>query len=86
MADESFTNDLLRAVAAQLHLLNGLTVAREMFGKSYFSLGVSEKLTVDQMVMTMVAGNYQTLTPELLSGQKPVEQVGFVHTKTEQHS
>ena len=34
MADENFSDNLLRAVAAELHLLNRMTVAREMFSKS----------------------------------------------------
>jgi hypothetical protein len=40
--------NLLRAIAAELHLLNGMTAAREMFGRSYFSLGIGEKTAVDQ--------------------------------------
>ena len=50
MADENFSDNLLRAVAAELHLLNRVTAAREMFSKSYFSLGMVEKVTVDQTV------------------------------------
>jgi deoxyxylulose-5-phosphate synthase len=48
MAEEKFSDNLLRAIAAELHFLNGMTAAREMFGKSYFSLGLSEKIAVDQ--------------------------------------
>jgi hypothetical protein len=77
MADESFTDNLLRAIAAEVHVLTGLIAAREMFGKSYFSLGVSEKVTVDQTVLNMVAANYQNLTPELLASQKAQEAMGF---------
>jgi len=36
MADENFSDNLLRAVAAELHMLNRVTAAREMFSKSYF--------------------------------------------------
>ena len=68
MADENFRDNLLRAVAAELHLLNRVTAAREMFSKSYFSLGMVEKTTVDQTVMSMVAGTYQSFTPEALAG------------------
>jgi hypothetical protein len=39
MADETFPVNLMRMIAAELHLLNGMTAAREIFGKSYFSLG-----------------------------------------------
>jgi hypothetical protein len=52
MADENFSDNLLRAVAAELHLLNRVTAAREMFSKSYFSLGMVEKATVDQTCAT----------------------------------
>ena len=45
MADENFSDNFLRAVAAELHLLNRVTAAREMFSKSYFSLGMVEKAT-----------------------------------------
>jgi hypothetical protein len=77
MAEENFSDNLLRAITAHLHLLAGLNVAREMFSKSYFSLGVSEKATVDQMVWSMVASNYQGLTPETLGSQKTQEPMGF---------
>jgi hypothetical protein len=63
-----------RAIAAQLHFLNGMTAAREMFGKSYFSLGLSEKFAVDQAVLGMVAANYQSLTAESLAAVRPASQ------------
>jgi hypothetical protein len=67
----------LRAIAAELHVLSGLAVAREMYGKSYFSLGVMEKASVDQTALGMVASNYQNLTPENLASQKAPEAMGF---------
>ncbi len=70
---ETFHDNLLRAVAAELHLLNRMTAAREMFAKSYFSLGVAEKATLDQTVMSMVAGTYQSFTPS----RHAQEPVGF---------
>ncbi len=78
MANETFSDNLLRAVVAQLHLLNGMTFAREMFSKSYFALGVVEKATVDQSMVNMIAANFQSLTPETLATQKPAEAVGFL--------
>jgi hypothetical protein len=77
MAADEFTQNLLRATVAHLHLLNGMTAAREMFGKSYFSLGVVEKGTVDQTVFGMVAANYQSLTAESLVEQKTQQPMGF---------
>jgi hypothetical protein len=78
MAEETFSENLLRAIAAELHLLCGMTAAREMYGKSYFSLGVAEKAVVDQTVTTMVAGNYQNvMTPEGLRSQTTTQPMGF---------
>ena len=76
-ADELFSENLLRAIAAELHLLNGMTAAREMFGKSYFSLGIGEKGAVDQAVHGMIAGNYQWLTPKSLASQTAQQPMGF---------
>jgi hypothetical protein len=77
MPDETFNQNLLRAIAAELHFLNGMTAAREMFGRSYFSLGVGEKTAVDQAVVGMVAANYQWLTPESLAAQTTQQPMGF---------
>jgi hypothetical protein len=78
MAEEKFSDNLMRVIAAELHFLNGMTVAREMFGKSYFALGVGEKAAVDQAVTTMVASNYQgIMTPEGLASQVPQQPAGF---------
>jgi hypothetical protein len=76
MADE-FSENLLRAIAAELHLLTGMTAAREMYGKSYFSLGVGEKAAVDQAVIQMIAGNYQMITAEFLAAQRAPQPMGF---------
>ena len=62
---------------AQLHFQSGMLAAREMFGKSYFSLGTVEKATVDQTVIGMLAGNYQSTTPEALASHKTTQPVGF---------
>jgi hypothetical protein len=43
MADEKFGENLKRVIAAELHFFNRMTASREMFGKSYFSLGISER-------------------------------------------
>ena len=77
MAEEKFSDNIMRLVAAELRLANGLTVAREMFSKSYFALGVSEKITVDQTVLSMVASNWQNLTPETFAGQTLPGGAGF---------
>jgi hypothetical protein len=40
MAEELFSDNLLRAIYAHLNFQSGMLAAREMFGKGYFSLGV----------------------------------------------
>jgi hypothetical protein len=74
---EDFNQNLMRMIVAELHLLNGMTCAREMFGKSYFALGVSEKTVVDQAVAALVSSNYQWVTPEQLATKSKSEPVGF---------
>jgi hypothetical protein len=81
MADETFTENLMRAVVAELHFLNCVTAAREMFGRGYFSLGPSEKAAVDQAVLTAIGGNYAAVTREWLAGQPLQQPVGFVPPK-----
>jgi hypothetical protein len=74
---EDFDRNLLRMIAAELLLLNGMTLAREMYGKSYFALGIGEKIAVDQTVLNMLSGNYQMITPEFLAGQEAKQPMGF---------
>lgn len=81
--NEDFGINLMRMIAAEMHLQNSLAVAREMFGKNYFALGVGEKQSVDQTVFASVAGNYQAITPEFLAGQQAQQPVGFVTPKVE---
>ena len=77
MAEELFSDNLLRAVFAQLHFQSSMFAAREMFGKGYFALGVAEKASVDQMVLGMVSANYQHMTPQSLASHTPHEPMGF---------
>ena len=79
MADEKFTENLMRAVVAELHFLNCLTAAREMFGRGYFSLGETEKAALHQVVIGSVGANYQGVTPEWLAGHAQQQPMGFVH-------
>lgn len=69
MASDDFRIDLLRVIAAELYFSVGLQAARDMYGKSYASLGLAEKNAVDQFVMAQVAANYNALTPEFLRNQ-----------------
>jgi len=77
MTDEKFETNLLRVIAAEMLFSLGLQAAREMYGKSYFALGLGERAAVDQAVIGAIGGNYQALTPEFLKGQMPKQPVGF---------
>jgi hypothetical protein len=78
MADETFAVNLMRAIVAELHVLNLQNASREMLGRSYFSLGIGDKMAVDQVVLALVGGNYTGVTPEWLAGPQPSQQpAGF---------
>jgi hypothetical protein len=77
MADEKFSDNLLRLLAAQVSVLTVVVAAQQMFGRGYFSLSAAEKTAVDQAVSAAVLGNFQVLTPEFLAGPKPLQQAGF---------
>jgi hypothetical protein len=77
MAEEKFETNLLRAISAEIFVLVGMEMAREMFGKSYFALGVGEKGIVDQQAFGMIGGNYNALTAEFLKTQGPKGTLGF---------
>ena len=78
MADETFPVNLMRALVAEAHVLNLQSASREMFGRSYFSLGIGDKMAVDQVVLAVVAANYAGVTPEWLAGPQPSQQpAGF---------
>ena len=48
-----------------------LSVSREMFGKSWFSLGIGEKAAVEQAAFGLVSSGCQILTPQYLASLKP---------------
>lgn len=77
MPEENYEINLLRMIFAELYILLSMTGSREMYGKSYFSLGLSEKPAVDQAVWGLVSASYQAMTPELLKAQTAQQQVGF---------
>lgn len=81
MAGQHFETNLLRLVAAETFFLCSLNAAREMYGKSYFSLGVVEKQAVDQQVLSQIGGNFQSLTPEWFGPQTEAPTVGFHQPK-----
>jgi hypothetical protein len=77
MANDAFTHNLLRMLAAETHFGNCVLSGREMFGKSYFSLSLIEKAAVDQAVLSSVGANYAAITPEYLAAQQSTGPIGF---------
>lgn len=67
MPDDDFQLEVIKLLAAELYFLTGMTAAREMYGKSYFSLGVTEKAPVDQAVWTQISGNLSAITPQIFA-------------------
>lgn len=71
--NEHATN-VLRLLCAETYFLCGMIASREMYGKSYFSLGVGEKTAVDNAVSSTVFANLASITPALFGSQP---QAGF---------
>jgi len=76
MSEADFATNLLRSILANLYFQTAMQASREMYGKSYFSLGVAEKAAVDQAAFAHVASNYNALTPDFY-GQPDRPPVGF---------
>lgn len=76
-AEDDFYLNLLKMIAANSHFQTVLLASREMFGRSYFSLGPAEKAAVDQAVIGHVGSNYGAITPEFLAGPGMSQPVGF---------
>ena len=76
-----FETNLLRVIAGEFYFSLVMQTSREMYGKSYFSLGVGEKAVIDQAVFANVGANCKDLTPEFLRGflmgQTAKQPVGF---------
>jgi len=64
---EDFQLNIMKLICAELYFLAGLNASREMFGKSYYALGVGEKVAVDQAVNSQIFGNLATITPALFA-------------------
>ena len=74
---EKFEVNVLKMIASTLYFSAAMQASREMYGKSYFSLGVAEKTAIDQMVNQQVTGNFQALNPDLPMFQIVQKPVGF---------
>jgi hypothetical protein len=84
MAEEKFSDNLMRLLVAELHFSNCLAASQHLFDKPYFSLSAVEKGMVDQTVVGHVGGNYQAITPEFLAAQKAQQPMGFVNPASAQ--
>lgn len=81
--EQSYETKLLRLVAAETFFLCSMVASREMYGKSYFSLGVSEKQTLDQSVLNQIGGNFQALTLAWFGEPTEAQKAGFHPSDTE---
>jgi hypothetical protein len=68
--DDEFEINLLKLACASQYFVASMMASREMFGKSYFSLGAEEKQTLDQTVFRSIFGNHNSITPATFAGQK----------------
>ncbi len=84
--EQSYETKLLRLVAAETFFLCSMTASREMFGKSYFALGVAERQTVDQSVLNQIGGNFQALTLAWFGEQPEAPKAGFRPSDTEKET
>lgn len=75
--DEDFATELLKLIAGTLYFTASLQAAREMYGKSYFELGIGEKQAVDDAVLRSAFGNAQALTPEMIRAKGSQQPPGF---------
>jgi hypothetical protein len=72
-----FDTNIIRAQLAVTWFATTLQVSRDLFGKSYLSLSVPERMAVDQMMLGFVSSNFQAITPEWLAAQQARPPMGF---------
>lgn len=83
MADQDFALNLMKMLASEMHFQNTMLASREMFGRGYFSLGMAEKIAVDQAVIGHVGSYYRDITPEILADTTARQPMGFGTHKPE---
>jgi hypothetical protein len=74
---EDFNTNMMRMICGTLYFSASMQASREMYGKSYFSLGIGERAALDQVVLASVAANFQNVTPEKLASQSTAKPAGF---------
>lgn len=82
---DEFDTNLLRLLCASNFFLAGMIASREMYGKSYFALGATEKQVLDQAVLNSISGNFQSLTPGWFGSPMPTP-TGFQPPKEDAES
>ena len=73
---DDYLINITRLTSDSVFFLCGMIASREMYAKSYFALGAAEKQALDQMVLSSILGNFQSLTPEWFGSQTQA-QTGF---------
>jgi hypothetical protein len=74
---EDFTTNMMRMICGTLYFSASMQASREMYGRSYFSLGVGERAALDQVVLASVASNFLNVTAEKLASQSNTKPAGF---------
>jgi hypothetical protein len=74
---EDFLTNVARMIAGTLYFSARMQAAREMYGKSYFALGVAEQASLDQLVFAQVFANYEGVTAENLAKTQTQPVAGF---------
>lgn len=74
---DSFELSVQKLIAASAYSSFVLQVARELFGQSYFALGVEARAAVDQAALRMVMPNVAGITPALFVNPTPSNPAGF---------
>ncbi len=68
--------DLLRLLVAEIWFALSMKASRELYGRSYFSLGMGERFALDNTVASMVGANYFALMPGMQKTE-PKRIAGF---------
>jgi hypothetical protein len=66
MGRQNFEVDLLHLLVAELWFAISMKAARELYGRSYFALGIGERMALDHVVASAVGATYSAITPALL--------------------
>ena len=68
--DEEYTQNLLKFVASSQYCIMQFEASKALYQKSYYQLGVGEKIAVESLVNQHLGANYGALTAEVLNTMK----------------